>query len=144
MVIREKPRFFTGKITFIISIVNVLALFSFWNKIPDSYKITFIIGSIILGLIINGIIYVINVNKFYKEYEKQYMNYQALSNNFKENQIELKNEIYKNEMLQKFFFDTMAVLISFDKITKEQKLQVTNTIIKNFIGNINGGKENEQ
>lgn len=133
---KEKiPKFFTFDIVnAFLTVVPFIAIFGFWEKLKDSEKIMYIIiPAIGLFLLVNVIRYCHQVKKFDLAYDKLYENNQALAENYKKNIQELKQQEYNNQILREFSKNTMAVLITYNDMTKEQRNDIKQKIISDFI-----------
>lgn len=142
----KKPQFFSFNIaSVIIGIVSFFALFGFWNKLDDLDKIVYIIvPTIILIFIVYLVIYCKEVKRFYNSYSKLYDNNQALIDNYKNNKIELTQEKYNNDVLRDFVNNTMVVLMTYNDMTKDERLSLRKEIVSKFINrDSNGGSDNE-
>lgn len=144
---KEKiPKFFSFDIVNVcITIISFVALFGFWNKLEDSQKVMYIvIPVIIVFLIANLIKYCSQVKRFYKKYNDLYDNNQGLIQNYKDNKQELGQEKYNNLVLREFANNTIMALISYNNMTKEERKEMTKTIVSNFVNkNSKGGIDNE-
>lgn len=144
---KEKiPKFFSFDILNVcITIISFIALFSFWGKLEDIERFIYIVIPIILVfLLVNIVKYCMQVNKFYKKYSDLYNNNQGLIQNYKDNKAELKQEKYNNIVLREFVNNTMAVLILYNDLTKEERKTITKQIISKFVNNNSkGGDRNE-
>lgn len=140
------PKFFSFNIiNIILTVIQLIAIFSFWNDLTDSERLFYIIVPFIaVMLIFNTIKYYINVKKFYKKYEELYNNNQALAQNYKDNIKDLKQEQYNNEILRDFSTKAINLLLVYNDFTKEERTELRKQLISNFInGNTKEGETNE-
>lgn len=140
------PKFFTFDIiNIILTVIPFVAIFSFWNKLTDCEKLFYIIIPFVAAiLILNTIKYCINVKKLYKKYEELYNNNQALTQNYKDNVKDLKQEQYNNEILRDFSNKAINILLIYNDLTKEERAELSKQLISNFInGNTKEGEINE-
>lgn len=139
----KKPKFFSLDIVNVcVGAISFIALFSLWGKLADKERFIYIVFPIaFLFLLVNMIKYYLQVNKFYTKYSDLYDNNQGLVQNYKDNMAELKQEKYNNAVLREFVNDTLAVLISYNNLTKEERSKVTNKIVSNFVNSNSKGGE---
>lgn len=143
------PKFFSFNIfNIVFTIISLVALFGFWNKLSDYKKLIYLfIPSIIIIFVSNTIYYIIKVKSFYKKYEELYNNNQALSDNYKINVRTLKQEQCNNETLRSFSQKIINLLLIYGDLSKEEQTEVKKQIVTNFINEIAGkdiGDNNEK
>lgn len=140
----DKPRFWKlSMFTVIVSIGSFVALFSFWNDLDDLCRLAFVFCIFVILLVINTCVYCYDVNKFYVEYEKLYENNKALSDNYCRNQMLLKQEEYNNSTLRDIVRTTLSLLVVYNDVSEERRLEIKNEIANSFINSLNGGEEYE-
>ena len=142
----KKPNFFSfNTIGLFIALVSFVALFSFLGKLEDIKKIIYIVVPIILLLIMANIIrYCRDVNKFYNSYIKLFENNEGLIQNYNSNKSSLEQEKYNNNVLRDFFKNTLGLLMVYNDLSKDEKINLKKDIMNKFLdNNKNGGKENE-
>ena len=137
------PKFFEFNIfNIILTVIQVIALFGFWNKLTDVAKILYIvIPFMVLMLIINIMKYCFKVKKFYSKYEGLHNNYLALVQNYRDNVTELKQEQYNNEVLREFSIRSINLLMIYNDLPKDERNNIRKKLVTDFI---NGPKTEEK
>ena len=129
------PKFFDFSIIdIIVSVISFIALFKFWGLLTDLEKLFYIIIPFaVVMLIISIIRYCLKVRCFYDKYEELYNKYSALTENYKKNIEELSTQQYNNELLRDFFNRSISLLIIYNDLSEEERLNLKQHLIASFI-----------